>query len=1279
MNRALRRAAAALALAASLAPSAASAQPPPPPSAPPKTAPAAAPSASPAAAPATAATTAASRLAMVPQVAHGLSGHTQLRFSPDGRVMASMHRGRIHLWDITTGALLRVLEQPGVMQLHDLRFLPDGKRMVTAGYDFALTTWDLETGAPIRVAPGTRFGGPGMAISGDARKAFWLELDSYLRIADLAPDGRALTPKITHTVGGKGAKGVTLAHTQKLSPEASLYSISIAKGGSVGVLVRASGPPEVWGIARGELLCKLDKEPLFGAKMAITPDGERVLTVISTGSIKVWSSRRCALLREIKRPTEPAREIAVAPDGRRAVVADAKQVTLIDLENGAALRALPNATFVSDIAISDDGKRAALGGVGRLEIWDLDTGALQSLTSDKATLAAIQSAAFDTGGRRAASATFEVKTAVLNVWELDRLSLSAAVPLDAGTSAKVILAPRAPRAWSLSSFDKRLRAWDLGPLFGARAASPLLLAAFDGTQGEAGLAVAASGRHALTVTTGPVQQTAGGKSTFAIETALGLWNDDKSSNPRAAVHKDHGVPLALSPDGRFAATSRYDMATKQQDLMLWDLARGALLHAFATGTIQIWSAAFAPDGKTLAWNDIVPGTYGESRIRIIDVTGGNVVRTIKGGFAAAYAMAFSDDGKRLAARYGDRMTRVWATDTGALVAERALEGNFQQVTFTTFSRDGRYLLAGSDDGTLHIHRLDKPASVSLLARGEDWLVYSPDGYFDASRRGGSLVAATSGLRPFRIDQLAIRNNRPDILLDRMGLGTPELIEHYRLRYERRLKKLNVKGDPTGATFEKAPEAKIVELADRGGSAEVTFELEGIGADLLRYNVFVNDVPLFGALGKETSGRKKRATERVELSAGRNKIEVSALDADGSESLRAFRVVTREASEPGDLYYIGFGVSKYKNPKYNLGYPHKDVLDIGDVLKTAAATKGSFRNVHVTTFVNEQVTVDAVRRAKEALAGAGVNDTVVLFVAGHGLHAPGALADYYFATHEVDVKRLAETAASFELIEGILQGIAPRKKLFLMDTCESGDELDEGAGAGLQALGGGSGRGIKARTTRALTLDVGAEVKAKEASPAPIRAHLFDRDRYVYNDLSRRSGAIVLSSSRGSELSFEIEELQNGVFSEAILIALTSDQADADKDGQVSVDELRRFVGGEVPKRTGDKQHPTVDRDNLEARFGFPVMKEAAAIVTRADPTAGGQGSLTRGIKSDSGGASASEPAPNGPPKIQNPPGCGCSLPEKSGGAVAASITSLFALAAAWRRRQRAPGARRRSQ
>jgi uncharacterized caspase-like protein len=83
---------------------------------------------------------------------------------------------------------------------------------------------------------------------------------------------------------------------------------------------------------------------------------------------------------------------------------------------------------------------------------------------------------------------------------------------------------------------------------------------------------------------------------------------------------------------------------------------------------------------------------------------------------------------------------------------------------------------------------------------------------------------------------------------------------------------------------------------------------------------------------------------------------------------------------------------------------------------------------------------------------------------------------------------------------------------------------------------------------------------------------------------------VLSSSRGAELSYESDALQNGVFTEEVIKALSSPQADKDKDRTVSTEELSDYVTREVAQKTGGLQHPGVDRDNLENIFALPVVR-----------------------------------------------------------------------------------------
>jgi uncharacterized caspase-like protein len=209
---------------------------------------------------------------------------------------------------------------------------------------------------------------------------------------------------------------------------------------------------------------------------------------------------------------------------------------------------------------------------------------------------------------------------------------------------------------------------------------------------------------------------------------------------------------------------------------------------------------------------------------------------------------------------------------------------------------------------------------------------------------------------------------------------------------------------------------------------------------------------------------------------------------------------------------------------------------------------------------------------------GVDDTVVVFVAGHGTHARDAAADYYFATHEIDVHDIPHTSAPYELIEALFEGTAARRRLLLMDTCESGERDDEDA----PAVAAAGTRGLRARTTRAFVLDAGGAAPARAAV-------VYARDRFIDNDLARRSGLVVLSSSRGSEASFERDEWKNGAFTAELLRALTSRVADKDGRGAVGTGELRDYLESAVAARTSGLQHPTIDRDNLEATVLLPVV------------------------------------------------------------------------------------------
>ena len=172
---------------------------------------------------------------------------------------------------------------------------------------------------------------------------------------------------------------------------------------------------------------------------------------------------------------------------------------------------------------------------------------------------------------------------------------------------------------------------------------------------------------------------------------------------------------------------------------------------------------------------------------------------------------------------------------------------------------------------------------------------------------------------------------------------------------------------------------------------------------------------------------------------------------------------------------------------------------------------------------------------------------------------------------------------------MLVGLEARDKLFLMDTCQSGEPIGSMELARYDAA---VEAGVLPRVPRPERTS-GAEEGS--ASTRPPRVWLRQRDRFVYADLARRSGAVVFSSAMGNELSNEASFLRNGYFTQGLLNALSSEDADLDGDGALAISELYDKVRGQVQDWSdlgeGPTQNPVIDRDNLRARFALPLLPE----------------------------------------------------------------------------------------
>lgn len=483
--------------------------------------------------------------------------------------------------------------------------------------------------------------------------------------------------------------------------------------------------------------------------------------------------------------------------------------------------------------------------------------------------------------------------------------------------------------------------------------------------------------------------------------------------------------------------------------------------------------------------------------------------------------------------------------------------------------DGLRVVTASTDGTAHVWNKKTGGEMTLLRSGRRWAMYSRDGFFDASGDGGGLVAMTRGTEVFGVDQFAVWSNRPDLILSRVEMGDSETVRDFAEQHRRRAARLGSSGErPVGPLH--APEAEIAAVP-AGGWAEVKVACSGKGADIASWRLWANDVPIEGDMEGIPSSREMRGSRRVALAHGINKLEASCIDKAGVESLRAQTLVRRPGKGRERVFYLGVGVSRYADKAISLEYADKDALDLGAAL--GRAERGSAEVVK-RTLVNEQATRAALRRSRAFLEEAGLDDTLVMYLAGHGVHEG---ADFYFLTHDADPGAIAKTAVGLDEIEGLLAGLKVRRKLLLLDACESG-ELDGSEQALLTSIPGS--RGLRPRASRDIRLRrLGAGARP-ESRLRP--------DRFIYNDLIRRTGTVVFSSSRGFERSYESEALKNGLFSSAFIRALGTAAADKDKDGRLSKAELLGFVASSVAEQSGGLQHPVIDRDNIVETLNFPA-------------------------------------------------------------------------------------------
>lgn len=173
-------------------------------------------------------------------------------------------------------------------------------------------------------------------------------------------------------------------------------------------------------------------------------------------------------------------------------------------------------------------------------------------------------------------------------------------------------------------------------------------------------------------------------------------------------HKGTVLSLSVSPNGRLLASGGGDAGVLGNGFTLTGTVEDRTVRLWAVGawretavltghTGEILALAFSPDGGLLA------SAGKDATIRLWRVPTGEPVGVLSGHTAPVRAVAFIPDGRLLVSAGGDRTVRIWRILSGETAAVLTVP---QAPTAVAVSPDGRFLLAGTESGALHLWPLE---------------------------------------------------------------------------------------------------------------------------------------------------------------------------------------------------------------------------------------------------------------------------------------------------------------------------------------------------------------------------------------------------------------------------------------------------------------------------------------------------------------------------------------------------------------------------------------------
>lgn len=892
-----------------------------------------------------------------------------------------------------------------------------------------------------------------------------------------------------------------------------------------------------------------------------TPDGKRLISGSDDKTIRIWDLETGETERIIRGESGEGEDgkvmaLALSPDGRTLAAGGRFQgskggegaIRIIDVETGEITHLLEgHSEAILSLAFSPDGTLLASSGMDDTAIvWSAtDYSEAHRIEGHHGDVNAVR---FTLDGKRLVTGSDD---AAIGLWDLANGTLIAQL---AGHTDLVIAIAISPADGTIASaaLDKSIRLWN--PQTGAS------IAVYDKRKTSAmSLAFSPDGTRLLvSADKAPFEQVILDVSTGAVLVKY-----------RGHDGLTHSV--AFSPDGALAVSA----GGSNNEIHVWDASTAKIVQTLAGTGRSVWAAGISTDGRRIAWGhreaartanrrgpleyalrlpgaeraptDPVAITADAKAFRLAKTEHGDLILVRRGGGGFGYfANLDLERGSDVIARmerterdgYGHDSFTFAGKDriaSGAghgwltlydLAGNRLgdLIGHTSNIWAVASTPDGGRLLSGSDDQTIRLWNAETLEPILALFYGRDgeWVMWTPGGYYAASPNGDRHVGwqinqgSDRSARFVTAAQLKQHFYRPDILQRAVTLGSASraVAEADNTQFglneilTRRPPDLSLSGIADGSTAAASP-------------VRLTLRIETNDDPIEGYSITVNGRQVETVTQSLDGSRPHEIVLDLPLARGENRIEAVARNAVGEA--RTALTVTHSGS--GDLekretlHILAIGVDDYPALGQNLTLAGADAKAMADEIE---ATAGPLhRRVVKTVLAKGEATGPTAAKIEAALAAlrtAGPRDTVVVFLAGHGVNDG---PDYLFLPTDAALDGKAWKPAhvvKWQRLQDMLQSTRGRR-IMLVDTCHAGNAFN-------------------ARLV-------------KDAADASI---------------------VVLTATDADTLAEERNSLGHGVFTYAMLQGL-SGKADLIADGRVHARELATFVGSEVARLTKGKQKP----------------------------------------------------------------------------------------------------------